>query len=37
MTQEQLATLLRLLENKNSWGKNEVRNLILEIIAGIKK
>lgn len=37
MTQEQLATLLRRLDDKNSWGKNEVRNLILEIIAGIKK
>ena len=37
MTQEQLAALLRLLDDKNSWGKNEVRNLILEIIAGIKK
>lgn len=37
MTQEQLATLLRRLDYKNSWGKNEVRNLILEIIAGIKK
>lgn len=37
MTQEQLATLLRELEKKNSWGKNEVRTLILNIIAGIVK
>lgn len=30
MNQEQL-------ETKNSWGKNEVKTLLLEVIAGIKK
>ena len=37
MTQEQFALLLSELEKKNSWGKNEIRNLILNIIAGVVK
>lgn len=37
MTQEQLETFYKLLETKNSWGKNEVKTLLLEVIAGIKK
>lgn len=36
MTQEQLATLLQEIEKKNSWGKNELKDLILKVIAGIK-
>jgi len=36
MTKEELKRLLAELEKKNSWGKNEIKNLILEIIAGIK-
>lgn len=35
MTQEQLARLLLAIEAKNSWGKNELKDLILKIIAGI--
>lgn len=36
MDKEMLQTLLREIEKKNSWGKNELKQLILEIIAGIK-
>lgn len=35
MTQEQLALFLAKLAEKNSWGKNEVRNLVLDILAGV--
>ena len=35
MTKEQLAKLLEMLDNKNSWGKNEVKTLILEVAAGL--
>lgn len=35
MTQEQLKTLLQELQKKNSWGKNEIKDLILNVIAGI--
>lgn len=35
MTQEQLAKLLREIEKKNSWGKNELKDLVLKIIAGM--
>lgn len=35
MTQEQLAKLLIAIETKNSWGKNELKDLILKIIAGM--
>lgn len=35
MTQEQLRKLLQTIETKNSWGKNELKDIILEIIAGI--
>jgi len=37
MTEEQLKTFYRLLETKNSWGKNEVKTLLLEVIAGIRQ
>lgn len=37
MTQEQLQTLMREIEKKNSWGKNELKNLILEILTGLVK
>ncbi len=36
MTQEQLQLFYAVLNIKNSWGKNEVRTLVLEIIAGIR-
>ena len=35
MTQEQLKTLLQELQKKNSWGKNEIKEFILNVIAGI--
>lgn len=36
MTQEQLKKLLQEIEKKNSWGKNELKDLILKIIAGME-
>jgi len=36
MSKEELAKLLEAIEKKNSWGKNELKNLILKIIAGIE-
>lgn len=36
MTQEQLKTFYRYLETKNSWGKNEIKQLLLEVVAGIR-
>ena len=36
MTQEQLKLFYAILETKNSWGKNEIRQVLLEIIAGIR-
>ena len=37
MTKEQLELFYRILETKNSWGKNEVKTMLLEVIAGIRK
>ena len=37
MTQEQLEIFYRILETKNSWGKNEIKTLLLEVVAGIRK
>lgn len=36
MTVQQLALLYQILETKNSWGKNEVKSLILEVATGIR-
>lgn len=36
MTKEQLETFYKILNTKNSWGKNEIRTVLLEIIAGIR-
>lgn len=36
MTQEQLNKFYAVLDTKNSWGKNEIRTILLEIIAGIR-
>jgi hypothetical protein len=36
MTTEQLKLFYSILDTKNSWGKNEIRTLLLEIIAGIR-
>jgi len=35
MTKEQLQILYKALDKKNSWGKNEIKTLILEIVAGV--
>lgn len=37
MNEEQVQTFYRLLNEKNSWGKNEIRQLFLEVVAGIRK
>lgn len=36
MTAEQLKLFYSILETKNSWGKIEVRTLLLEIVSGIR-
>lgn len=36
MTAEQLKLFYSILETKNSWGKNEIRTVLLEIVAGIR-
>lgn len=35
MNKEELGKLLEEIEKKNSWGKNELKGLILKIIAGL--
>ena len=35
MTQEQLRLFYELLETKNSWGKNEIKKLLLEVTSGV--
>ena len=37
MTQEQMQILLRELNKQTLWGKNQIRDLILNIIAGVVK
>jgi len=36
MTPEQLKLFYQILETKNSWGKNEIKTVLLEIAAGIR-
>ena len=36
MSAEQLKLFYSILETKNSWGKNEIRTVLLEIVAGIR-
>ena len=36
MTQDQLNLFYQILNTKNSWGKNEIRQVLLEIVAGIR-
>lgn len=36
MTKEQLALFYKILDTKNSWGKKEIRQLLLEVVSGIK-
>ena len=35
MTQEQLKLFYQVLETKNSWGKNEIKKVLLEIVSGV--
>jgi hypothetical protein len=36
VTAEQLKLFYEILDTKNSWGKNEIRTLLLEIASGIR-
>lgn len=36
MTQEQLKLFYQILETKNSWGKNEIRQVLLEVVSNIR-
>jgi len=36
MTPEQLKLFYAILETKNSWGKNEIRQVLLEVVSGIR-
>lgn len=36
MTTEQLKLFYQILETKNSWGKNEIRQVLLEVAAGVR-
>jgi len=36
MNQTQLQLFYAILETKNSWGKNEIKKLLLEVVAGIR-
>lgn len=37
MTQEQIALFMAKIEEKNSWGKNELKLLLLNILTGVVK
>lgn len=36
MTTEQLKLFYEILNTKNSWGKNEIRTVLLEVTSGIR-
>lgn len=36
MTTEQLKLFYEILETKNSWGKNEIKRVLLEVSSGIR-
>lgn len=36
MTQDQLKLFYAILETKNSWGKNEIRTVLLEVASGLR-
>lgn len=36
MTVEQMKLFYQILETKNSWGKNEIRTVLLEVVSGIR-
>lgn len=37
MSQEQMSIFLREIETQSSWGKNQIKNLIMKIQNGIIK
>lgn len=37
MTKEQLKLFYEILETKNSWGKNEIKKVLLEVVSGIRR
>lgn len=36
MTTDELKLFYSILETKNSWGKNEIRQVLLEVVSGIR-
>lgn len=36
MTTDQLKLFYQILETKNSWGKNELKQMLLEVVSGIR-
>lgn len=36
MTTDQLKLFYAILETKNSWGKNELKQMLLEVVSGIR-
>ena len=36
MTPEQLERFYKILETQNSWSKNQIKTVLLEVIAGIR-
>ena len=36
MTQEQLQLFYAILETKTSWGKNEIKKVLLEVVSGVR-
>jgi len=36
MTADQLKLFYTILETKNSWGKNELKQMLLEVVSGIR-
>lgn len=36
MTTEQMKLFYAILETKNSWGKNEIKKVLLEVVTGIR-
>lgn len=36
MTPEQLKLFYTILDTKNSWSKNEIRQVLLEVVSGVR-
>lgn len=36
MTTEQLKLFYKILETNNSWGKNEIKQVLLEVASGVR-